>query len=87
MTIVRQSNHFCPMSERCAFSSEDPEGHVISTHSEPKVGIFLLPFKKDVLSSVGLWAKALLPDALPLLIVAVRPSHIPEMRPCIAGHE
>jgi hypothetical protein len=43
--------------------------------------------KKDVFSSVHLYIEALLPDVLPLLIVSVRLSQIPEMRPFTAGHE
>jgi hypothetical protein len=68
-------------------SSDDAESHVISTHSELKVDNYLFPRKKNVFSSVGLHIEALLPDALPPLIVAVRPSQIPEMRPFMAGHE
>jgi hypothetical protein len=87
MKIVRHSNHFCRMSDRCVSSSDDAESHVISTYSELKVKIYLFPQKKNVFSSVGLHIDALLPDTLPLLIIAVRPSQIPEMRPFMASHE
>jgi hypothetical protein len=68
-------------------SSDGAEGQGISTHSIPKAEIYLLPLNEDVFSLVGFYIEVLLPDALPLLIVSVRPSQIPEMRPFIAGHE
>jgi hypothetical protein len=49
------------------------------------VEIYLFPFKKDIFSSVGLYIEALLLDALPLVIVAVRPFKIPGMHPFYGG--
>jgi hypothetical protein len=88
MIINSNSNPSFAMPERSVSSSNDAEGQGISTHSTPKVKFtHFLWRKKNVFSSVGLYIEAFLPDPPHLLIVAVRPSQIPGMRPFMAGHE